>query len=99
MIRVSIVRRVSLLNPLGPPILTSSSSLVASMASRISSASSRCTVRFQSSRFSGSMRSAAASSRGGRLRRLAVRRRRHDQAVKRLEPPSMPHKVDRQPIE
>ena len=53
MIRVSIVRRVSLLNALGPPILTSSSSLVASIASRISSASSRCTVRFQSSRFSG----------------------------------------------
>ena len=99
MIRVSIVRRVCLLNPLGPPIRTSSSSLVASMASRISSASSRWTVRFQSSRFSGSTRSATASSRGGRC---ADWRYAADVTISRcsgLSLPSVPHKVDRQPVE
>ena len=60
--RQSIVRRGALMGTLGPPITGSSSPLVASMASRISSASSRSTVRFQSSRLAGSIRRATARS-------------------------------------
>ncbi len=69
--RVSIVRRGCAVGALGPPIAGSSSPLAASMASRISSASSRWTVRFQSRRFSGSTRWPAARSRW--LRRAAWR--------------------------
>ena len=69
------------------------------MASRISSASSRWTVRFQSKRFSGSTRCAAASSLAAALGRLAIGRRGQDQPVQRLEVPALSHEFGRQPVE
>ena len=69
------------------------------MASRISSASSRWTVRFQSRRLSGSTRCAVSTSLSAALGRLAIRRRGHDQPVQRLEPPAARHELARQPVE
>ena len=85
---VSIVRRGRWRRTLGPPIAGSSSPLTASMASRISSASSRWTVRFQSKRLSGSIRWRRGDLALAALGRLAVGGRGQDQPVQRLELPA-----------
>ena len=56
-------------------------------------------VRFQSSRFSGSIRRADGQSRRRPLRRLPVGRRGQDQPVHRLQLPAPRDELGRQPVE